>query len=283
MVLALQVDAGEGRIHEVIDRMGDARADHEVVRLVALEHHPHRLDVFLGEPPVAAGLQVAEHQLVGKPELDPRHALADPAGDEGLASPRRLVVEEDPGAGVQAEALAVVDGDEVAVDLGHSVRAARIEGGALALGGLVRPAEHLGGGGLVEARLGAHLADSLEQPRHADRGVLGGGDREPPGLRHRGHRGEVVDLVRSGLAENVDQGALIEQVAGIEGDPIRDRLEPLEVPVGRPADEAVDLVALLEQELGEVAAVLAADSRDQGALHGAGTSTRSKGISSARS
>ena len=82
---ALQVDAGEGRVDEVPDRVRDAGADHEVVRLVPLEHQPHRLDVLLRVAPVPADVEVAQDQLVAQAELDPGDALADPTGDEGRA------------------------------------------------------------------------------------------------------------------------------------------------------------------------------------------------------
>ena len=64
VVLAPQADGGEGRVHEVLHGMGDAGPDHEVAGCVLLEHQPHRLDVLLRVAPVAAGLEVAEDQLV---------------------------------------------------------------------------------------------------------------------------------------------------------------------------------------------------------------------------
>ena len=63
--------------------------------------------------------------------------------DELQAAARRLVVEQDAGDGVQAVALAVVDGDPVAVHLRHAVRAARVERRRLALRHLADLAEHL--------------------------------------------------------------------------------------------------------------------------------------------
>ena len=272
MVLALQADAGEGGVDEIADRVGDARPDHVVARLVGLEHLPHRLDVLLRVAPVAADVEVAEHQLVGTPQLDGRHALTDPAGDERRSAPRRLVVEEDPRAGVETEALAVVDGDEVSVDLGDPVGASRVERGLLALRHLAGAAEHLRGGGLVVASLRADLADPLQQPCHAHGGVLGGGDRQPPGLGDRRHRRQVVDLVGLAVPQDVDERALVDEVPGVKGDPVRDRLEALEGPVGGAADQAVHLVALIQQELREVAAVLPRDPRDQGAAHGSSSS-----------
>ena len=72
-------------------------------------------------------------ELLREPELDARDAVGDLARDELAAAARALVVEEDARAREQAVALAVVDGDVVAVDLGDAVRAARVERRRLAL------------------------------------------------------------------------------------------------------------------------------------------------------
>ena len=69
----------------------------------------------------------------------------------------------------------------------------------------------------------------------------------------------------------------------MEAEPVDEGLEALEAPVGRAVDEAVDLVALVEQQLGEIAAVLAADPGDQRAGHRRPTSAGTGGSSSARS
>ena len=53
--------------------------------------------------------------------------VGDLAGDELEAAPGRLVVEQDAERGVQVVALAVVDRDPVAVDLGHAVGRAGVE------------------------------------------------------------------------------------------------------------------------------------------------------------
>src|SRR5581483_10758841 len=110
------------------------RPDHVVAGLLLLEHHPHRLDVLLGVAPVAPDVEVAEGELVPPAELDLGDTSGDSPGDEGGAAPRRLVVEEDPGARVHAEALPEVDGDEVAVDLRDPVGTAGVKRSSLALG-----------------------------------------------------------------------------------------------------------------------------------------------------
>ena len=85
--------------------------------------------------------------------------------------------------------------------------------------------------------------------------------------RHERHRGEVVDLVRVGGAQRVDERAVVEQVALVERDPVAQVLDALELLGRGAADHAVDLVALLQQQLGQVGPVLAGDSRDQRSLH----------------
>ena len=88
-----------------------------VVGLLLLQHRPHGLDVVPGKAPVPLRVQVAEPQLVLLPVVDAGHAVRDLACHELDAPARRLVVEEDAAAGVHAEALPVVDGDPVPVEL----------------------------------------------------------------------------------------------------------------------------------------------------------------------
>src|SRR4051794_4036208 len=63
VLLPRQVDVGEGQLAELPDRVGLAGRDHEVARLVALQHPPHGVDVVAGEPPVPLGVEVAEADL----------------------------------------------------------------------------------------------------------------------------------------------------------------------------------------------------------------------------
>ena len=53
----------EGDLDETLHRVGLARGDDVVVRLVLLEHEPHRLDVVAGEAPVALRVEVAEREF----------------------------------------------------------------------------------------------------------------------------------------------------------------------------------------------------------------------------
>lgn len=91
------------------------------------------------------------------------------------------MVEENAGEGEEVVGFAVVDRDEVAVDLGDAVGAAGVEGGGFGLGHFEYLAEHFGGGGLVEAGLGAHHPHGFEQFGDAEGGEFAGQDGLVPG------------------------------------------------------------------------------------------------------
>ena len=137
------------------------------------------------------------------------------------------MVEEDARDRIDAEALAVVDGQEVAVRLGYAVRAARVERSQLGLRDLANLAEHLARGRLVEADRRIDLADGLEHAGHAQPGELAGQHRLVPRSRHEAHRGQVVDLVGLGRLKRRDQRGLVEHVALDELDAVEQVLDAL--------------------------------------------------------
>ena len=82
-------------------------------------------------------------------------------------------------------------------------------------------------------------------------------------------RAEVVDLVRFDRVDQVDQADAVGEVAVVQVQVGGvDVVDPPPVDGGRAADQAVDLVPLPEQELGQVRPVLAGDTGDEGAPHG---------------
>src|SRR5581483_2119066 len=96
-------------------------------------------------------------------------------------------------------ALAVIDGDPVAIHFGDAIRAARIERRELVLWDLADLAKHLGGAGLVETNVRVDDADRIEHSRHAESSDLAGKNRLRPGRLHEALCRQVVDLVRSML------------------------------------------------------------------------------------
>jgi hypothetical protein len=88
-------------------------------------------------------------------------------------------------------------------------------------------------------------------------------------------RAEVVDLVGLHLLHDADEVGRVRQVTVVQDEALVlhmrvfvDVVHALGVEQRRPPLDAVNLVALVEQELGQVAAVLAGDAGDEGFFHG---------------
>ena len=86
--------------------------------------------------------------------------------------------------------------------------------------------------------------------------------------------GEVVDLVRLQLLEDADQARGVGHVAVVEDEAairlmrvLVEMVDAVGVEQRGASLDAVDLIALAEEELGEVGAVLADDAGDERALH----------------
>ena len=87
-------------------------------------------------------------------------------------------------------------------------------------------------------------------------------------------RAQVVDLVGLDLVDQAHEPRGLRQVGVVQQQAhlllVRiavEMVDPLGVERGRPAHEPVDLVALVEQLLGEERPVLPGDAGDDGALH----------------
>ena len=267
MLAVVQVDGGEGRLAQVAHAVQLAGADHVVFGLLSLEHEPHGAHVVTGEAPVALGVEVAQAQLVGQAHLDLRCSVGDLAGDELQPAPRAFMVVEHPRNRVQPMLPAVVAGDQVPIDLGDPVGVARVEARGDHLGGLIRIAEHLAGGGLVEARPGRHLAGAIQHAGHAQRGRFGRQHRLGPRKLHVGLSAQVVDLVRAVGVEHLVQRALVKQVPLGQFDLILDVLDAAQVEGAGAAHHAHHAVTFGEQELGQVRAVLPGNAGDQRGCH----------------
>ena len=266
--LEFDADIVEGELGKLADAMLHARGDDVVLGLAGLEDEPHTLDVVLGVAPVAEGVEVAEVEFVLQTLGDAGGGEGNLARDEGLATALALVVEEDAVAAEHAVGVAVLLDNPEAVLLGDGVGAEGVEGGVLVLGYFLDLAVELGGGGLVDlAAIGeAYLADGLDDAEDANGINIGG---ELGGVKadlHVALGGEVVDLRGAHVGDDADDGHGVAEVGVVEvevGTPLEVG-DALAVIDGGSADDAVDVVAFVEEEFGEVGAVLARDARDEG-------------------
>src|SRR5690606_21043048 len=93
----------------------------------------------------------------------------------------------------------VIHCDPVAVQLGYAIGAAGVEGRRLVLALRLNQAEHLAGGGLIEARLGRELPNGLKYMGNAEPVDNAGRHRLIPGTADKALCAEVVDLVGARL------------------------------------------------------------------------------------
>ena len=80
------VDILERPLDELAHLRGLAGGEHEVVRLILLQDHPHAAHIVAGVTPIALGIEIAEVEPFLPAELDRRHTARDLAGDEGFAA-----------------------------------------------------------------------------------------------------------------------------------------------------------------------------------------------------
>ena len=223
--------------------------------------------------PVALGVHVAQEQAILQPELDACQGAGNLAGDEGFTADGTFVVEQDAIASIDAVGLAVVNGNPVGVELGHRVGTARVKGCGFLLWDFLHQTVEFAGAGLVEAGFlfQPQDADGLQNAQGAQGVGVGGVFGFFEAYGHMALRGEVVDLVGLGLLDDADEAGGVRQVTVMQEE-AHALLVPVAVEVvdavgveqAGAALDAVDDVALIEKEFGEVGAVLAGDAGDEG-------------------
>ena len=137
-----------------------ARRNHEIFGLVLLQHQPLHLDIIARMTPIPQGAQIAEIKAVLQAQRYARESASNLAGDKGFAAHRTLVIEKDAVASINPICLAVVYGDPISIELGHSIRTARIEWCRLLLRHLLHQPVQLRGASLIKARLVLQSQDS---------------------------------------------------------------------------------------------------------------------------
>ena len=113
-------------------------------------------------PPIAFRVEVAQVQTILQAELDAAQSTGDLAGNEGFATHRRFVVEQDAVTGIHAVGLTVIHRDPIRIEFGHPIRRARIKRRRFVLGRALNLAEHLRGRRLI-------VTDALFQTQNTDR------------------------------------------------------------------------------------------------------------------
>lgn len=263
----------ERRFEELLDRMGFSRGDYVIVGLVLLEHQPHGFDVFFGVAPIAFGVEISEIKFVLKSCENMSDGAGDFARDKPFAPSRGFVVKKNPVTGVETVSFAVIHRGPIGRDFSDGIGAARVEGGAFALGSFVDFAVYLAGGGLVKARLQARAPNGFQQAEGA------GGVNIHRVLRiieadaNVALGAKVIEFVGFDINDQACEGGGISEVAVVKEKTSfaqlwvgPDIIETSAVEGAGSADNAMDFVALSQEEFRKVGAILAGDAGNESFL-----------------
>jgi hypothetical protein len=182
------------------------------------------------------------------------------------------MVEQDAVRRMDAIGFAIVHRDPIGIELGGSIGRARIKGRRLALRHFLHQPVKLRRGSLVKARLLLQLqdADRLQQTQRADAigvgGIFGCFETDLDMALRR----EIVDLVGLGFLHQPDEVGGVGQVAVMQEEVgvalVRVLVEMVNaagVERRRPALDAMDDIALFEQQFGQIGPVLTGNPGNQ--------------------
>ena len=252
---------------EFTDGVLNAGRDNEVFGLVVLQNEPHAFHIILGVAPVAEAVEVAEVQAILLALSNAGGGERNLTGHEGFAAAFGFMIEQNAGAAEHVVGFAVFLDNPIAVKLGYSIRAVRVERGVLVLRDFFDLSVKFACAGLVNAAgffqmIRSHGFQDAEHARCID---IGGKFRGIERNLHMALGREVVDFGRLHLPHHLHEAHGVAHV-GIVQVEIRLAFE-----VGdafteihrRAADNTVDFIALGQQKFGKIGAVLARDTSDQ--------------------
>jgi hypothetical protein len=181
------------------------------------------------------------------------------------------MVEQDAVADEHAVRLPIVDAGPVGIELGDGIRTARVKRSALVLRRRTGT-EHLRGRRLVQPRRHAGHPQSLEDPHGSQPGHVAGVGRQLEADLHVALGGQVIDLRRLDRGDQAHEPEWFVKISVVErqavGDPAGVEVVQSRARQGaRAPDEPVHVVALFEEKLRKVRAILACDARDERDRH----------------
>jgi hypothetical protein len=157
------------------------------------------------------------------------------------------------------------------VELGNSVRAARIEGRGFILWNRPHLTEHFGCRGLVESYGWVHDANRFQQVHRAQAGNLRRGNRLFKRYAHETLRSQVVHLGGTDCVQQTDARGQVCQVVfhQIQVGMLVDAkfLDPPEIYRTGAAEGAKDQVSLPQQQFRQIGTILSGNAGDDSFLH----------------
>ena len=235
-----------------------------------LQDQTHALDIVARIAPVALGIEIAKFEHVRLAQMNLCDRVGYLAGHKFATAQGRFVIEEDAARPENVKALAIVHRQPVRIELRHAVRATRIERRIFGLRNCLHLTEHLGRRGLVEADVAVDRTDRLQKVGSSKTGDHTRRNRLVERYAYEALRSKVIDL---GRLRRLEQANCRTHVRQIIFDQLQRRvildaqfLNAPKIDRTGAAIGTVDGITTAEQVLRQICAILAADSRDNGAF-----------------
>ena len=263
-----QFDAcvSEGQRGKLAHRVLHTSGDDKVFGTFLLQDEPHALHVVAGVAPVALRGQITQQEHLLHALGNAGRGQRNLAGHESLAAPLALVIEEDARAAIHAVCLAILLHYPIAIELCHSIGRIGVEGRVLVLRHLLHLAVELARGGLVDATRLAQPASthSFEHTQNAHCIHIGSELGRIERHLYMTLGCQVIYLVGAHQCHHLDDGHGVGEVGIVEMEvwPSLQMSDAFAIVHTRAANDAMHLVALLQQQFAQERAVLPGDTCD---------------------
>src|SRR6266480_6911380 len=198
----------------------------------------------------------------------------DFAGDEGFAAPRTFMVEHDTVAGTKTVAFPIIDRRPIRKHLCHTVRTSRPERRLLVLRRLLDLTEHFAARSLKKTGTQAGFADCFQNADRAHARDVGSVLRNIEAHANVALRAQMIDLVRLQFVKKLHKIHRVAEVSVMQKQSHTvyvwisvKMINARGVKRAGAANNPVDFVALVKQQISQITSVLAGDAGDERHLH----------------
>ncbi len=271
MILPPQTHMAERDLQQITDRVRFAGGEYIVIRPALLQHQPHRMNVVLRIAPVASGIQISEADGFLKAGFNSGGCECDFASHKVFASPRAFVVVTNRVAEEEAVRFAVDLCHLSREGFGTSVGRVRIDGRGFVLTADCRRPKDFPAAGMQKLRRSRKVAQDFHDPQTAHRGQVTGAFGDLKAESHMRLAGQMIEFGGLHLVDNAANGGDVGQVGVVQEQLLFvDAVVTVKLVQTRTfegtaaAHDAVNFVALFEEQFGQIGTVLAGDTGDEG-------------------
>src|SRR5215831_10258833 len=184
------------------------------------------------------------------------------------------MVKHDAVAGAETVTLAIIHGCPIRKNLGHAIRTAWPERRLLSLRHVLSPAEHFAAGCLKKTGTQSGFTDCFQDSDRAEAGNIGRVFRNVEAHAHVALRTEMINLIRLRRVKKFHQTHRVAEISVVQehSDAVYmgigvEMINTRSVEGAGAANDPVDFVAFLQQQIREITPILTSDAGNQRPFH----------------